>query len=334
MKVLVTGGAGYIGSAICSMLIDNGHTPVILDNLSVGMQEFVEGRIFYKGDIADKNTITQIKEEHPDIDSCVHCAALIVVPESVLLPYEYYTENVVKSIALFKNLKEIGIGKVLFSSSASIYDDVNNFVVDEISPLNPRSPYARTKYMMEMVLSDFCLAYGMQGIALRYFNPIGNDPKLRSGLYHKESTHVLGKLLETVENEGKVFTVTGTGWPTRDGSGIRDYIHLWDLAAAHLAAILNFDSIFGGKPGYEVINIGRGDGVTVIELLKAFETVYGKKLNVAYSDPRPGDVAGCYTDAQKAKELLDWQAEYSIEDAIDSALKWIAHRSKVLKSFK
>ena len=331
MKVLVTGGAGYIGSAICSMLIDNGHTPIILDNLSVGRREFVDGRIFYEGDIADSAVIKKIKTEHPEIESCVHCAALIIVPESVTSPYEYYTENVAKSVELFKILNENSISKVLFSSSASIYDDVDNFVVDESSPLNPRSPYARTKYMMEMVLNDFCTAYNMQGISLRYFNPIGNDPKLRSGLYQKESTHVLGKLLHTVENEGASFTVTGTNWPTRDGSGIRDYIHLWDLASAHMAALLSFDSIFNSEAGYEAINIGRGDGVTVIELLRAFENVYGKKLNVEYAGSRQGDVAGCYTNAKKAKKMLNWQAQYTIEDAIDSALKWINYRKNIIK---
>ena len=331
MKVLVTGGAGYIGSAICSMLIDNGHMPIILDNFSVGRREFVEGRVFYEGDIVDSDIIKKIKTEHPEIESCVHCAAFMVVPESVVSPYEYYTENVAKSIELFKSLNANGINKVLFSSSASIYDDVDSFVVDESSPLNPRSPYARTKYMMEMVLKDFCAAYNMQGISLRYFNPIGNDPQLRSGIYHKDPTLVLGRLLYTVENEGAIFTVTGTDWPTRDGSGIRDYIHLWDLASAHISALLSFDSIFNNKAGYEVINIGCGDGVTVIELLRAFENVYGKKLNVEYAGPRQGDVAGCYTDAKKAKEMLNWQAQYTIEDAIDSALKWIYHRKNVIK---
>jgi len=333
MKVLITGGAGYIGSNISSVLLDNGHTPVIIDNFVNGRREFVDGRILYEGDIADSSLIRRIKSEHPEIDSCVHCAALIIVPESMENPYEYYTDNVTNSIKFFKTLSEIGINKILFSSSASIYDDVDDFIVTEESLLNPRSPYAKTKYIMEMALEDFCRAYHMQGISLRYFNPIGNDPKLRSGVYDKDPSHVLDKMLLVAEGRADSFTITGTDWNTRDGSGLRDYIHLWDLAEAHLAALLNFDSIFEGKSGYEVINIGRGEGITVKELLTSFERVYGHKLNLKYSSLRPGDVQGCYASADKAKEKLKWTARFTVDEAIESALNWIKNRGEVLKDF-
>ncbi|MFN7035802.1 MAG: NAD-dependent epimerase/dehydratase family protein, partial [Bellilinea sp.] len=198
MKYLITGGAGYIGSTIASALLDAGHTPVILDNLSVGKREFVRERIFYEGDIADEALLERIFAEHPDIQATVHCAALIIVPESVEKPYEYYRENVAKSLELFRVLNRLGYNRVLFSSSASIYDDVPGFMVTESSPLKPRSPYARTKYMMEMILRDFCIAYGMKGIALRYFNPIGADPQLRSGIHVRYPSLVLGKMVDTV----------------------------------------------------------------------------------------------------------------------------------------
>ncbi len=169
MKVFVTGGAGYIGSTICSALLDAGHTPIILDSLVTGREEFTHGQIFYKGDIADKALVQKIFEEHPEIYATIHCAALIVVPEFVENPYEYYRENVAKSLEFFNTLKNLGHGRVVFSSSASIYDMVPNYMVTEESPLKPSSPYARTKYMMEMILRDFCKAYQMEGIALRYF---------------------------------------------------------------------------------------------------------------------------------------------------------------------
>ena len=183
MKFLITGGAGYIGSTIASAMLDSGHTPVILDNLSVGKREFTRGRNFYQADIADPAALETIFRDHPDISATIHCAALAIVPESVEKPYEYYHENVAKSLELFRTLNRLGCKRVLFSSSASIYDIVPGFMVTESSPLNPSSPYARTKFIMEMVLRDFCAAYGMKGIALRYFNPIGADPKLRSGIH-------------------------------------------------------------------------------------------------------------------------------------------------------
>jgi UDP-glucose 4-epimerase len=326
MKVLVTGGAGYIGRTVCSALQDAGHTPVILDSLVRGREEFTKGQVFYKGDISDKALLKTIFEQHPDITHTIHFAALIVVPESVENPYEYYKENVGKSLELFKNLNELGCENIVFSSSASIYDDVPGFMVTESSPLRPRSPYARTKYMMEMVLQDFCNAYNMKGIALRYFNPIGADPQLRSGAHIQFPSHVLGKLVEAALNKDIVFKITGVDWPTRDGSGIRDYIHVWDLARAHVKAMENFEEAFkksgSEQNSYVAINLGTGNGVTVKELVAAFEKVFGKVINKEEAPPRPGDVAGSYANADAAKKLIDWEAQLSIEDGIRDALRW------------
>lgn len=335
MKVLVTGGAGYIGSTVCSALLDRGHEPVILDSLVTGREEFTKDRIFYKGDIADKEILERIFKDHPDIKHAIHFAALIVVPDSVSNPYGYYTENVAKSLELFKNLNRLGCKNIIFSSSASIYDDVDNFMVTEKSPLNPRSPYARTKFMMEMILKDFCDAYDMKGIALRYFNPIGADPNMRSGVHVKFPSHVLGKLVDTALGRNPVFQITGVNWPTRDGSGIRDYIHVWDLAKAHVKAIENFEEAFKKSENpdghYLVINLGTGNGVTVKELVSAFEKVYNQKINKEETDPRPGDVAGSYCNADTALKLLGWKAEKSIEDGISDALKWGEIRENIIK---
>ena len=334
MKVLITGGAGYIGSTIASVLLDNGHTPIILDSLATGRREFTKDRIFYEADISDRAMLRRIFSDHPDIVGTIHCAALIVVPESVSKPYEYYRENVVKSMELFKTLADLGYPKVVFSSSAAVYDVVPGFMVTEESPLKPLSPYSRTKFIMEMVLKDFCLAYGLKGIALRYFNPIGSDPKMRTGLHIQHPSHLIGKVVEVSQGREAVFNLTGIDWPTRDGSGIRDYLHVWDLALAHLKAMENFDKAIAegadDEVEYSVINLGTGNGVTVKEFLLAFENVVGKQLPVSIQPPRPGDVAGAYANADKAWKLLGWKAEKSIEEGIADALKWGEVRETII----
>lgn len=323
MKILVTGGAGYIGSTTCSALLDAGHTPVILDSLVHGQRAFTDGRIFYQGDIADEALLRRIFCEHPDIAAAIHFAALIVVPESVERPYEYYRENVGKSLELFRVLNALGCKRILFSSSASIYDRKEDFMVREEDPLKPLSPYARTKLMMEMVLEDMCRAYGMRGLALRYFNPIGADPAMRTGPYDPAPSHVLGKMVSAALGKLDEFLLTGTDWPTRDGTGIRDYVHVWDLAQAHVKAVERFDAAFEQTGGsYMVINLGTGDGVTVRELLSAFERVYGRQIRTRVAPPRPGDVAGAFANADRALRLLDWKPTRTVEQGIRDALKW------------
>jgi len=332
MKVLVTGGAGYIGSTTCLALTEAGHTPVILDSLVNGREEFTRDYIFYKGDIADRALLEKIFADHPDIGCCIHFAARIVVPESVADPFLYYTENVVKSLNLFRDLDELGCHRVVFSSSASIYGYVPGFIVDESAPKTPSSPYARTKFMIEMVLEDMSRATNLRGIALRYFNPIGAEPGMRCGPYDKHPTHVVANMVKVVTGEAPIFTITGVDWPTRDGSGIRDYIHIWDLARAHVAAVEHFDSALEAMDAtYLPINLGTGTGCTVKELVANFEKVYGHELNKAEAGPRPGDVAGCYADPSRAKELLGWQTELGIDDAIRDVLRWTnEERVKVL----
>jgi len=335
MEILVTGGAGYIGSTICSALEDSGHTPIILDSLVTGREEFTRGRTFYHADIIDRPVVEKIFHDHPDIQATIHCAALIVIPESVADPYKYYRENVGKSLEFFHILQELGYPRLVFSSSASVYDTVPGFMVTEESPLNPTSPYARTKMMMEMVLKDFCISYSMQGITLRYFNPIGADPKMRSGLHVKEPSHAIAKLVEVQLGRRKQFVITGTDYPTRDGTGIRDYIHVWDLAQAHVKAVEDFDGVFkrAGEPAerYLVINLGTGRGVTVRELVDAFEKVIGHPINKVEGPRRPGDSAGSFTNADKALKILNWKAELSIEQAISDALEWGELRQERLK---
>jgi UDP-glucose 4-epimerase len=331
MKVLVTGGAGYIGSTTAKALEDAGHTPVILDSLLTGPLAFVRDRIFYEGDIADRDLLTRIVAEHPDLDATIHMAARIVVPESVERPYEYYRDNVAKSLELFDQLVTLGRPRVVFSSSASLYATKDSFEVTEDDALDPTSPYARTKLMMEMVLQDMAAATDLRAIILRYFNPIGSDPDLESGIYAKEPTHVLGQLVMAARGQKDAFTITGTEHPTRDGTGIRDYLHVWDLARAHVRAVETFDEVLARAGGTSVVvNIGTGEGVTVRELVAAFERIYGKTVPLREAPPRPGDAVGAYANVDRASELLGWSTELTIDDAIASALAWADRRQAVL----
>lgn len=327
MKVLITGGAGYIGSTVASACEDAGHDVVILDDFSTGRHEFLGDHASYEGDIADHDLLDKIFSEHT-IDAVVHCAAKIVVPESVADPLGYYENNVAKTVELLKALQRNHIERFLFSSSASIYAPDENFVVTEDSPLQPGSPYARTKFMVEFILEDFTKASDLRVLSLRYFNPIGTDPKLRSGQQLENPSHVLAKLLEAWVNKD-TFTVTGTDWPTRDGSGIRDYIHVWDLAQAHVAALEKFDAATTESP-YEIFNIGTGNGVTVKELAASFEEISGDPLNVQFGPPRPGDVAGVYTVSNKAREILGWEAQLTETEAVRDAIAWLPVRKDML----
>jgi UDP-glucose 4-epimerase len=331
MKVLVTGGAGYIGSVTAKALEEAGHVPVILDSLLTGPQVFVRDRIFYEGDIADRALVARVVEEHPDLAATIHMAARIVVPESVALPYEYYRDNVAKSLELFDQLQQLGKPRVLFSSSASLYAPKEGFEVVESDPLAPNSPYARTKHMMEQVLQDMAAATELRAVILRYFNPIGSDPDLESGIYAKEPSHVLGQLVMAARGQKDSFTITGTEHPTRDGTGIRDYIHVWDIARAHVRAVELFDQVLAavGEPSV-VVNLGTGDGTTVRELVAAFEEVFGQPVPVTEAPPRPGDAIGAYANVDRAHELLGWHHELSLQDAIASALAWGEKRQEIL----
>ncbi|RRD45784.1 UDP-glucose 4-epimerase GalE [Tessaracoccus sp. OH4464_COT-324] len=327
MKVLITGGAGYIGSTVASACEDAGHEVVVLDDFSTGRREFIGERTLYEGDIADEALLDRIFAEQ-QIDALVHCAAKIVVPESVSDPLGYYDNNVGKTVKLLQAVERAGVQRFLFSSSASIYAPDENFVVTEESPLQPGSPYARTKYLVELILEDFTKASDVRVLSLRYFNPIGTDPKLRSGQQLEKPSHVLAKLLEAWVNK-ETFTVTGVDWPTRDGSGIRDFIHVWDLAQAHVAALEHFDEATA-EQNYQVFNIGTGNGVTVKELAASFEEISGDPLRVQFGPPRPGDVAGVYTVSRKAHDVLGWEAKLTETDAVRDAIAWLPKRKEML----
>ncbi|NJI61417.1 UDP-glucose 4-epimerase GalE [Microbacterium oxydans] len=321
MKVLITGGAGYIGSTVATACIEAGIEVVILDDLSTGLRSFGEGRNLYVGDIADGSVVEALLADHPDIDAVIHCAARIVVPESVADPLGYYDANVGKTVVLLRRLRDAGIPRIVFSSSASVYAGETGDGVDEGGRLAPSSPYARTKVMVEQILEDAATAGDFRAIALRYFNPIGADPRLRTGLQNPTPSHALGKIMQA-RVAGEPFTITGTDWETRDGSGLRDYIHVWDLALAHVAAVQKFDEVATPDDPYQVINLGTGDGVTVRELVAAFERVTGEPLPVTETDRRPGDQAGAFAIVDRAAAVLQWQAQRSVDDGVRDAIAW------------
>ncbi|QXJ21890.1 UDP-glucose 4-epimerase GalE [Actinomadura graeca] len=332
MKVLITGGAGFIGSTIASAFAERGITPVVLDSLITGRQEFTEGKIFYQGDIGDGVLVDQIFQAHPDIAVTVHCAALIVVPDSMTDPERYYRVNLTKTLDLAGHLLRNGCERMIFASTAGMYRPEPDLSVSETSALDPQNPYTRSKMMAELLLEDLSRAHGLRVISLRYLNPIGADPRLRTGLQNSKPTHALGKMIESYEN-GVAFTITGTGWDTRDGTAIRDYIHVWDIARAFCEAAARFDAIVppvqpAGRTGYEVVNLGTGDGTTVRELVTAFREVVGDGFQAVDAPARPGDVVGAFVRPDKAWELLGWKPEYTIEDAIRHSLQWAERRRR------
>ncbi len=331
MKVLITGGAGYIGSTTAKALEEAGHTPVVLDSLLSGPRAFVRDRVFYEGDIADRALLRRIVDEHPDLDATIHMAARIVVPESVAMPYEYYRDNVAKSLDLFDELTRLGKPRIVFSSTGSLYGPTPTYEMRETDALVPTSPYARTKMTMESVLRDLAVATDLRAIVLRYFNPVGSDPDLESGIYVREPSHIIGQLMLAAQGLKDAFTVTGSDLPTHDGTGIRDYLHVWDLARAHVRCVEVFDDVLArvGEP-HTTINLGTGAGTTVREFIAAFERVSGTTVPLADGPMRPGDYVGAFANVDKCRELLDWSTSLSLDDAIGSALAWFERREAVL----
>jgi UDP-glucose 4-epimerase len=327
MDVLVTGGAGYIGSTICSALADRGDRPIIIDSLLTGKREFCRDFPFYQGDISNQNLLLRIREDFPSCQTVIHCAARIVVGESVVDPYLYYKENLVKSIEFLRNAIELGFDKIIFSSSASVYGNVRSRIVHEATPCKPASPYAYTKLATENVLESYCDAYNAKALCLRYFNPIGADPQLRTGQIVENPTHLLGRLLETLTGKSPMFEVFGYDWETEDGTAIRDFIHVWDLALAHLAGIDHLVGLADQK-AFDIINIGTGKGTTVKQFVDCFQAISPERVEVKHSSRRDGDVVGAYANVDKAEKILHWKSKRSIEDGIRDSLNWMFLRQR------
>ncbi|GAA1475036.1 UDP-glucose 4-epimerase GalE [Corynebacterium felinum] len=328
MAVLITGGAGFIGSTIATRCKDQGIEPVIVDDLSTGLKQFTNGRTFYQGQVGDRELLRKILAEN-DIEAIIHCAAKIVVPESTQQPLSYYENNISQGIVLLEEAIAAGVKAFVFSSSGSIYSAEDGYEFNEDTKVDPHSPYSQTKADFERLLKAVAASSDLQVVSLRYFNPIGCDPQYRTGLQIEHPSHVLGKILEKAADK-TTFTVTGVDWPTRDGSGVRDYIHVWDLAAAHLAVLDNLSDIREEDGTFSVINVGTGDGTTVRELVDIANTVLPEPIESQDGPARPGDVVGGFANVDKSKRLLKWEAKLSIQQGVADSLEWSKRLASVL----
>ncbi|UUV16073.1 UDP-glucose 4-epimerase GalE [Clostridioides difficile] len=327
MAVLVAGGAGYIGSHTAIELLESGYEVVIVDNLS-NSNSIVVDRIkelskkpvkFYNIDIRNKDEMHVVFKEN-NIESIIHFAALKAVGESVEKPIEYYSNNLISTLNLFELMREYGVKKFVFSSSATVYGDPHTCPILEDFPLSVTNPYGRTKLMIEQMLVDISKADKSLDIALlRYFNPVGAH---KSGRIGEEPNGIPSNLMPYITKIAvgklKELSVYGNDYPTHDGTGVRDYIHVLDLAAGHVKALQKLEE----NPGLVVYNLGTGKGYSVLDLVKAFSKASGKEIPYKIVGRRAGDVAMCYADSSKAEKELGWKAKYELEEMCEDSWRW------------
>ena len=319
MTVLVTGGAGYIGSHAALALLDGGRSVVVLDNLSQGYRWAVPtGAAFVEGDCGDYDLVSRVISEH-DVTAIMHFAGSIIVPESVIYPLEYYYNNTVNSRALAQAAVDSGIEHFIFSSTAGVYGEPKSTPILEDFSLKPISPYGTSKMMTEKMLADAANAHDLRYVALRYFNVAGADPKGRSGQTSRKATHLIKIASQTATGARPQMAIYGEDYDTPDGTCIRDYIHVSDLAKAHVLALEYLED--GGES--DVMNCGYGRGFSVKEVIGAVKRVSGIDFAVERAERRPGDPAALIAAADRVREKLGWMPEYDDLDAIvRHALDW------------
>lgn len=319
MTILVTGGAGYIGSHTVYALLDRGDRVVVLDDLSTGVKAQVGGAaVFVQGDVADTALVRKVLAEHR-VDSVIHFAGSIVVPDSVADPLGYYENNVVKSRALIQACVAGGVKHFIFSSTAAVYDADAKQPLAEGADKKPISPYARSKLMTEWMLEDVSRAYPLRHMVLRYFNVAGADPLGRTGQSTPKATHLIKRAAQVVLGRVPHLDMFGTDYPTPDGTGVRDYIHVTDLAAAHLLAL---DALKAGAPS-TTYNCGYGRGFSVREVIQGVERVVGRALPVLESPRRAGDPPMLVSDPGRIKKDLEWMPRHDdLDGIIASAIAW------------
>ncbi|MBQ3666587.1 MAG: UDP-glucose 4-epimerase GalE [Elusimicrobiaceae bacterium] len=320
-NILVMGGAGYIGSHTVKHLLDNGYQVVVADNLIYGHREAVDKRAtFVHADLLNIFSLAHLFKSYP-VDAVIHFAAFAYVGESVTEPEKYYYNNVMGTLNLLKAMRAHGVKKIVFSSTCATYGEPQYTPIDEKHTQNPINPYGRTKLMIEQIFADYERAYGLEHIALRYFNAAGASADAHIGESHSPETHLIPLVLKAIKGERKEIQVFGTDYDTPDGTCIRDYIHVDDLAQAHRLAVEKLGSYSG------CINLGTGIGTSVKEIITAAEEVSGKKCPTVYGPRRPGDPARLFADNTKAKEILGWQPKYThIKDIIQTAWTWEQNR--------
>jgi len=327
MTILVTGGAGYIGSHTCIELIKSGYKVVVVDNLcnsSLESLRRVESLVdcnipFHKADVRDKATLIQVFEQY-SIDAVIHFAGLKAVEESVVKPIEYYDTNVGGTLILAEVMREFDCKTLVFSSSATVYGDPHTVPIKEEFPLSATNPYGRSKLIIEEFLQDVFVSDDSWRIGLlRYFNPVGAH---KSGLIGEDPNDIPNNLIPYISQVavGKLenLSVFGGDYDTPDGTGVRDYIHVVDLAKGHVKAL----QALIGKPQVLIVNLGTGNGYSVLDMVKAFEKASGKNIPYKIVNRRAGDIATCYADPGFAEEKLDWKAEYQLDEMCEDTLRW------------
>jgi len=318
MNILVTGGAGYIGSHCCKALAQMGFNPITIDNLVYGHQHFARWGEFIKGDAGNRADLKKCFQRHK-IDAVMHFAAYAYVGESVEHPSKYYENNVRNTIELLHTAMENGVKTVVFSSTCATYGNPEKIPIDESHPQNPINPYGRTKRMIEEILADYQAAYGLNCTALRYFNAAGADPDAEVGEDHDPETHLIPRVLDVAAGKSPAIKVFGTDYPTTDGTCIRDYIHVTDLARAHVLAL---EQLIDGD-GSHVYNLGNGQGFSVLEVIECARKITGKKIGVEYAARRPGDPPVLIASNEKAVKELGWKPQYAnLDDIIGTAWRW------------
>jgi UDP-glucose-4-epimerase GalE len=318
MRVLVAGGAGYIGSHCCKELAREGHEAVVFDNLSKGHRELVRWGDFHPGDIGDPAALDDCLGSRR-FDAVMHFAAFIEVGESVGDPLKYYANNVAKSLCLIAAAVRHRVPAFIFSSSAAVYGNPIAVPIDEDHPTAPVSPYGWTKRMVEAMLADVERAHGMKWAALRYFNAAGADPDGETGEWHTPESHLIPRVLDAARDGGRPIRVFGRDYPTADGTCIRDYIHVSDLARAHVLALARLAA--GGAPG--IFNLGQGRGCSVMEIIAHAERITGRKIPVEVSARRPGDAPVLIASNRRARRELGWEPRQSgLEEIIATAWSW------------
>lgn len=330
--ILVTGGAGYIGSHTVINLVNAGYDIVVFDNLETGHIETVEtlkqiGNIkFIKGDLRNIEDINKVFETY-EIEAVVHFAAFSLVGESVINPLKYYRNNTFGTLNLLESMISHNVKKIVFSSTCATYGEPEYTPIDEKHPQNPINAYGASKLMIERMMKDFDDAYGLKSIKLRYFNVAGCDKNSRVGEWHEPESHLIPNILKSTFGEGKTFKIFGDDYDTPDGTCIRDYVNVEDLAQAHRLAL----EYLKRENKSDVFNLGTEQGDSVKNIFDACERVLNKTISVEVVDRRPGDPAKLFANANKAKSVLNWHPERTIENSIESAYNWECKLQEFLK---
>ena len=330
VNILVIGGAGYIGSYMCKYLAKRGYQPIVLDNLIYGHREAVRWGPFFEGSMADQDLLNRIFFEY-EIAAIMHFAAFCYVGESINEPAKYYHNNVAETIGLLEMMVKKNIPNFIFSSSCATYGEPVEIPITEQHPQNPINPYGRSKLMVEQILRDFSNAYDLKYVSLRYFNAAGADPDGELGEDHIPETHIIPLVLQTALGQREIFRIFGDDYPTRDGTCVRDYIHIDDLAQAHLLALERLiDNVGGGE-----YNLGNGNGYSVREVIEIARKITGKPIDTEVDKRRIGDPAVLIGSSEKAIKELGWRPQFSDPDIIiEGAWKWHKNHPKGYWQYK